>query len=374
MERAFFMGETRRSQLGNSLTIQWLGDIAPTAQYLDPANHGTLQANALLVSRLSPKADLRIGNWEAPLLGDQGLNPLKKVRLYTDSRTAEKVMPLELDVAILANNHAFDCLESGFDRTIDFLTARGISTIGAARSLEHAQRPLEIETPGGRVAILAYVDDDTNPCVPPEKGMFLNRLDPDRVISDVTRLSREGKIVLVHFHCGLDFTPIPAPHHRALSREAIRSGASVVICGHPHRIQAHESVDQGHVFYGLGNLIAGSIYPWPRFSQPTVVVECAISERRVVDVTLRHFVLADGVLLPDKRGRGPRVYRRGNLAIQASETDYLGRWKKALAWDAAVTRPLHFLVRNKNPVRLLAALEKRHFVELAQSLKRAAGR
>jgi hypothetical protein len=357
-----------------SIRIQWLGDIALTAQFLHPANHDLLEANcALLAQKLEP-ADLRIANWEAPLIGEDGVTQAKRMALYTDEETARKVLGLRLDVALLANNHAFDCFESGFRRTANFLQESGIQVVGAGLSPEKAAAPIALEVNGTPITLLAYVDEDTNPQVPPRRSMHLNTLSPERVVQDVNQWAREDRVVLVHFHMGHDFMPIPSPWQRRLAREVIEAGAKVVVCYHPHRIQGYEKHLTGHIFYSLGNALAGSIYPWPRFTEPTLAITCELTAREVTRVSVQPFLLRNGRLTVDSSNRVMRELQQRQKIYSATEVEYDRGWAKALAKDLFLTRPAHLLRRNRNPWRAFGSLRIRHIHEYARLLREIAKR
>lgn len=345
------------------LTVQWLGDIALTAQFMDPSSHSLINENVAYLRSTLPPADLKIANWEAPLIGSEGINPHKKIALHTDEQTASHVASLDLDIAIVANNHIFDCMESGFERTVSFLEAREIHWVGAGLTQIQAGLPLFIDMGGIRVAVLAYVDRDTNPQVPADQSMYVNWLEPERVTSQVRDLHEQGYTVLVSFHCGMDFVALPSPLHRAAARRTIEAGASLVVCYHPHRLQAHERWGEGCIFYGLGNLLAGNIYPWPRIAEPAVAITCRLDDRHVIDVDFRHFIFRNGRITPDLRKRGMRLYRRGNRKIAAPDEKYKRHFAKALAYELAFARPWHFIRRNRNPLKMLCSLEKRHVSE-----------
>jgi hypothetical protein len=223
-----------RMSPAEGLTVQWLGDIALTAQFLDPTHHALIRQNVRLLCSTLPPADLRIANWEAPLLGSEGISPHKKVALHTNEETASNAAPLGLDVVIIANNHIFDCLRSGFERTVSFLHSRSIRWVGADISETEAVRPLVLEVRGVSVALLAYVDADTNPQISPHGSMYVNWLEPDRVITEVRSKAREGLTVLVSFHCGMDFVALPSPAQspspadhrgRCISRDVLSSSS-----------------------------------------------------------------------------------------------------------------------------------------------------
>ncbi len=345
------------------ITVQWLGDIALTGQFVEPANHELLRSNVAYLARELHPCDLRIANWEAPIVGAEGVSPHKKVAVFTDEDTARQVRGIRLDAALIANNHIFDCLGSGFERTTAFLEGNGTSRVGAGIAADEAAQPLLMERNGYEVVLLAYVDEDTHPQVPENQSLHLNILEPERVLDEVRHWARANRTVLVHFHCGMDFLPVPTPRHRELAREAIKAGAAVVVCYHPHRLQGYERFGDGLILYGLGNLIAGSIYPWPEFTEPTAVVTCRVEGLRVVDLQLQYFIFRDGVLGPDRTGRGAKIHRRNNRRIALDEKRYVGDWSRSVAYDLFVTRPIHFIRRHKSPRKMLAALEMRQAAE-----------
>ncbi|MEW6530647.1 MAG: CapA family protein [Thermodesulfobacteriota bacterium] len=357
-----------------SIRIQWLGDIALTAQFLHPANHNLLEANCALLAKGLEPSDLRIANWEAPLIGEDGVTQAKRMALYTDEETARKVLGIKLDVAILANNHAFDCFESGFRRTANFLQQSGIRVVGAGLSPEEAAAPISLQVNGTPITLLAYVDEDTNPQVPPQTSMYLNMLHRDHVLRDVARWAREDRVVIVHFHMGHDFMPIPSPRQRRLARDVSEAGAKVVVCYHPHRIQGYEKHQNGHIIYSLGNALVGTIYPWPRITEPTLAITCELTGREVTRVSVQPFLLRNGRLRVDSGNRVVRELEQRQKIYSATEVDYDRIWAKALAKDLFLTRPVHFLRRNRNPWRAFGSLRTRHLHEYARLLREIAKR
>src|SRR6185436_15619028 len=99
--------------MNGEVTIQWLGDLSLNGPFCDPQHAEPLRENLKSIGVGLGPCDLRIANWESPLWGNGGINPLKVPRLATLPLTAKAVEPLHLDVALLANNHVYDCLEAG---------------------------------------------------------------------------------------------------------------------------------------------------------------------------------------------------------------------------------------------------------------------
>ena len=125
----------------DTVVLQFLGDISLNGLFCDPQYYEELTENMSKLSTELGICDLRLGNWEAPLWGGRGFNILKVPCVCTTEDTAKCVLPLNLDVALLASNHIYDCLENGFENTVRFLEMSGISHLGAGASQEQARKP-----------------------------------------------------------------------------------------------------------------------------------------------------------------------------------------------------------------------------------------
>jgi poly-gamma-glutamate capsule biosynthesis protein CapA/YwtB (metallophosphatase superfamily) len=358
----------------NEISIQLFGDLALTAGYMDPASREAISTNIAFIKDKLPEADLRIANWEAPIVTDQSPNPEKLLTIHTTPETAELARPLELDVALLANNHTFDFLEPGFMSTKGALEAMGLKTAGAGLTKSEADSPFIAQAQGQSPAILNYVDLGTNPGLPERLSPNLNLLDRDRALSDVETLVREGHSVIVCVHWGMDFISVPSPEHVRLARELIKAGAVIVAGHHAHCIQGYERVANGIVFYGLGNFLAGAIYPWPRFTEPAMAVTVKIRNHKVSGFEIHPFILRNEILYEDPSGRVESRLARLNRHFALSADRYRKKFHQDLAYNLAVVRPLHFLKRNRNPLKILGLLKKRHFSEYMEIIRRIASR
>jgi hypothetical protein len=300
------------------VTIQWLGDISLNGPFCDPQQALALRDNMQsIAARLGP-CDLRIANWESPLWGDGRMNELKVPRLATCREAARATEPLALDVALLGNNHVYDCLEAGFDNTVAVLTEMGVETLGAGRSEDEAARPLIVKRGTMRLGLLNYVGSETHPNLPAGAGVFLNWFDEERAVSEIAALARETDAVLVHLHWGADeFIRMPAVSQRRTARRLVDAGARIVVGGHAHVLQGHEAWKGGHVFHGIGNFIfcppPGSLqWPrqWPRYVREIGVASCRVTDGAVVDASVHPLVQEELELRWDDTPRRRRLERR----------------------------------------------------------------
>jgi poly-gamma-glutamate synthesis protein (capsule biosynthesis protein) len=346
------------------LTIQFLGDISLNREYTDSSLHDGLTAHAERLSKELDPVDLRIANWEAPIEGTEGFLESRGNILHTDEATVRAFRPFRLDVALLANNHAFDCLRTGLSRTIEYLESAGIAVVGAGNDELEASRPLFLESGGVPLAVLAYVDPSTFPEPSPEQRSLLNILDPDRVLEEVRACAATGRMVLVGLHWGMEYMPRPSPQQRAFARRVVDAGATVVACHHPHRLQGHEQWNRGHIFYSLGNFLFGSVYPghrWPGSCETTAAATCRIRDRAVTGVEMRPFRLRDLFLTRCDAGRFKSFEKRAARILALPEPRYEARWSKAKAFRHFVARPADFI--RINGWKSFGRLRRRHLTE-----------
>jgi len=326
--------------MSDDLVIQWLGDISLNGLFCDPQHALALRGNLQSVADGLGRCDLRIANWEAPLWGDGGVNERKVPRLATLPLAARAIEPLGLDVALLANNHVYDCLEVGFENTVAMFREMGVETLGAGRSEQEAAAPLILKRCGRRLGLLNYVGRETHPNLPTDAGVFLNWFDEERALAEIASLSANTDAILVHLHWGADeFIPMPAPEQRRRARRLIDAGARVVVAGHAHVLQGHEAWNGGHIFHGIGNFLFWPPSPlldyrgsWPRYVREVGVACCRLADDAVPrEVIVRHLVQEGLALRWDETPRRRRRERVLCGSLRLPEASFArARWIEAL--------------------------------------------
>lgn len=353
----------------NALIIQWVGDISFNHGLCNPQLHGQVRANLAHIAEGLGACDLRIGNWESPLWGDGGENLLKVPRLCTTAEAARCVLPLGLGVALMANNHAYDCLEQGFENTASFLDGAGIGRLGVGRTPDEAARPLIVERRGRRIGLLNYVAADTHPNLPPDARIHLNMLEDGRLLSDVEALAGVVEIVLVNLHWGVDMLGYPTPAQRRLAREAIARGATCVVGHHAHCIQGHESWQNGHIFYGLGNFLFDDVGgPWPQLSRRSAAATCVIGPRGVARAWMTH-VYQNGITLEfDSRPSRAREETRLNRPLLLPDDRYARFFRRAQRRDVLFNAPVRWMQSMGGPLSALQRVRWRHVARVLRAL------
>lgn len=350
----------------NDLIINMVGDISLNGIFCDPQQNEILSENMLDMSNWLGPCDLRIGNLESPLWGDGRVNISKAPRVATTELAARCLLPLKIDIAILANNHVFDCLGAGFHNTVEFLTVNNIGYLGAGFSPEEAARPIVLEKKGRKIGILAYVGPETNPNIPNNYGLFLNMFDEKNALKEIEYLSDRVDFVLVFLHWGsIELIQVPHVRHRSFARRAIDSGASVVVGGHQHCLQGHESWKSGHIFYDLGNyLFAPVTIPgketraWPRYARRGGVAVCRIQEGGIQYADIKCVFQKDLLLHPDDSPKCKSRLLRLSRMLRSSDPVLKRKWKRDVFIKRFIIAPL--IVIRQDGLKSLFRLRLRH--------------
>ncbi|MCZ7686145.1 MAG: CapA family protein [Sandaracinaceae bacterium] len=217
------------------------------------------------VTELVSSADVAIGNLEGPLYdgGDRPECTPSRIAEYYDGGTGPNCFAFRMperyssllartgfDVLSLANNHARDYGDAGFEATARVLEGVGITPTGALGSV--ASRSVG----DVRLAVLAFA---------PYEG--LNPMDPaDDVADRVRAAAASHDVVVVSFHGGAEG---PEARHvpraretfhgedrgdvRAFAHAAVDAGADVVFGHGPHVVRGLEAYRGRIIAYSLGN-------------------------------------------------------------------------------------------------------------------------
>lgn len=212
---------------------------------------------------------------------------------------------LAVVVGNVANNHARDAGQEGFDATARHLRAAGVFVTGA----DTLATPVILRD-SSRVAVIGF---HTSDAVTDARNLAAVR-------RHVARAVEEFGTVIVTVHIGAEgiaaqrtrdttelflASKIDRGNPVAFATAAFESGATLVVGHGPHVLRAAEWRDDRLVFYSLGNLATygpfNNVDPINRG-----VVACVdVSGRRVVGAELRPTVqLAPGLVIRDSTRRG----------------------------------------------------------------------
>ena len=237
--------------------------------------------------------DLTIINHECP--STEIVAPLDKRFVFRcDPDALDEARRAVVDVASLANNHAFDQGPQALLDSIRNLERADIVPIGAGASQEEADAPAYIDVKGwtiGLVAIGEVVDPDWQVAIGDEIGTSVGH-DFPRALEAIREAGANADLVIVVIHWGIELDTQPRSYQVDEAYRMIDAGADVILGHHAHRLQPMDTYRGKPIFYGLGNFV------WPSFSaegSATAVAEVVVrSDGTLCGRLLHATIVSDG--------------------------------------------------------------------------------
>jgi poly-gamma-glutamate synthesis protein (capsule biosynthesis protein) len=265
------------------------GDIIPArCVYAQQLAYQDFHHAFLATADVLRAADITVGSLDASLSdAGQPIGCTPTFSLLAPARSIEGLTFAGFDVLTVASNHARDCGASpcgdqAFLETLANLETAGIAAVGGGRNLAEARSGRVLTVNGVRFAFLGYDDIGSSDYGATEDSPGTAPLAFGPLGEDVARARLEADVVIVLNHWGTEYTPVPTERQRALAREAVGAGATLVIGNHPHAVQAVEFLEGGFVSYALGNFVFDQ--DWSLETQQGVVLEAVFHGARLVSV------------------------------------------------------------------------------------------
>lgn len=253
------MSKEKSEKTSQPVRVSFLGDISLNDDYIKMYKSGERPFDEIQ-SCLTGK-DLIIGNLECMASGNGGENELKRPRLTTTTETLNYLDDINVSLITLAQNHVYDHLLDGFLATRRRLEDLGIQYMGAGLDPEISKEPKILSKRGVTVGFLNYVTEDTNPNLPENAEICLNRFDEERIVREIHALKKETDQVVLLLHWGglVEDGFYPHPEQQKMARRFIDEGADLIIGHHPHTLQPMEEYKGKSIFYSLGNFCFSNI-------------------------------------------------------------------------------------------------------------------
>jgi poly-gamma-glutamate capsule biosynthesis protein CapA/YwtB (metallophosphatase superfamily) len=197
--------------------------------------------------------DLSLVNLECPLSTRRAPIAKSGPNLIAHPTTVNALTAAKVDIALMANNHILDHGRPALEDTIKTLDEHGIRHVGAGLTLDEANLPLFVERGGVRIGVLAFAENEFGNASDLSPGSA--PLDPLGNCSLISRARQECDALIVSVHGGNEYNPIPSPRMVRTYRAFADSGATAVVCGHPHTPQGYEWHNGTPIVYCPGNLV-----------------------------------------------------------------------------------------------------------------------
>lgn len=183
------------------------------------------------------------------------------------------------DMLLTANNHSYDTLMTGIDRTLDKTREAGLDTLGTRLSGEENRYSI-VEVGGIRLGLVCYTytmttDGQGRPSLnnnapvenPEQINWFsyrnLNKFytQMEQILADMEAEGAEATVLFLHW--GTEYELVENETQRTMAQKLCDLGIDVIIGGHPHVVQPMDllesSLDPEHktvCIYSLGNAVS----------------------------------------------------------------------------------------------------------------------
>jgi len=204
------------------------------------------------------RGDYLVGNAEGPITRHRAkFHPEQYWSYRARIATAPAIGQAGFNAMSLSNNHCYDRGPEGLLDCIDNLTAAGVTPFGAGSEAD-AARPLLIDTPHGRIGVVAlgeqwYFNTTATATAPGTIVMSEDSIAHGKALA----MAAGARWVIAYVHWGLNYEPVTDQQRHAAALLA-RAGYDLVIGTGSHTVQPVEIIDGTPVLYSLGNLTFGT--------------------------------------------------------------------------------------------------------------------
>ncbi len=195
-------------------------------------------------------ADFRVANLEGTITENPSIarRDNKILRFTFEPWVAESVLRLlDLDAVSLANNHALDFGEFGYDETVERIQALGIGAFG---------QPFN---DAGKLSASTTIMDK-NFCFIGYHSLF--DADTASALAEIARLRPQCWRLVVLPHWGEEYKTVANAAQEEAAHAFLDAGADLVIGAHPHVVQNVETHKGKAIFYSLGNFMFDQNFSW----------------------------------------------------------------------------------------------------------------
>lgn len=201
------------------------------------------------------KSDYIIPNLECPLGDKEKFSPIKKAgpNLICDENNVSFLKAMNTYAVTLANNHIGDYGTEALKNTLRRLEENNIKYAGAGRDISEAYNAFYIEKDGIKASVLSVCENEFGIATETKAGTA--GYNPRRLMNKIKSEKEISDFVIVVFHGGNEFNPLPSPDTCERYRFVCDMGADAVIAGHTHCPQGYETYNGKPIVYSMGNFL-----------------------------------------------------------------------------------------------------------------------
>lgn len=272
------------------LKVLFVGDIMLDRNVAREGKSVGAPAMLAGVQDLFDSTDLVVGNLEGTITTNESIAQRDHtvLRFTFDPTFAEAILKGRFDAVSLANNHALDFGEFGYDDTTRYLSQHGVKFFGQPYN-DAYHLSTSIEVGNMRVCLVGY------------HSLFKSSY--TMVVEEIRKVRSTCTKVVVMPHWGDEYEEKSNDAQKEAAHAFIDAGADLIVGSHPHVVQEVEIYEGKPVFYSLGNFMFDQNFSWETRHGLAVVVGFKENETsfKLIPVAIANGVVT--VAEGDDRGR-----------------------------------------------------------------------
>lgn len=230
------------------------------------------------------RADIAIVNLESPFTYSKNhLVNTGSFSFNADPKAVDGLRFAGIDLVALANNHFGNQGKKGMSDTFSVLQESGVAFVGGGKNIEEAHQPAIIEKNGIVFSFLNYgYPEDLYVAGTSTPGIAA--MDIERMKTDVAASKKISDVTIVIMHAGIEYVSSPNRQQTEFARQAIDSGADLVVGHHPHWVQTTEIYQGKPILYSLGNLVFDQM--WSTETRQGALAEVSFRSKEIRSIKI----------------------------------------------------------------------------------------
>jgi poly-gamma-glutamate synthesis protein (capsule biosynthesis protein) len=253
----FYFNQPYEDLNSSKISILFLGDFMIGDSYEGPSSKPFESIKSIFEN----KSDIII-NLETAVTDRNDTPYLDKSYIYKiNNSVLLELKKWNVTMVNLANNHALDYGDKGFEDTIFYLSKMNLSYFGAGQNITQARSGIISDySHNTKIGFLGYFEyrslydleyhfyaKNDKPGVAP--------LNNENLKNDIIQMKKKSDIVIVSLHIGNNYNTNISKSHQNFCRYAIDAGADAVVCHSAHIVLPIEIYKGKPIFYSIGNSI-----------------------------------------------------------------------------------------------------------------------
>jgi len=233
-----FAGDSYGEGLSGDVTAAMIGRLRPMAPVLSAADLAVLNLETAITERGEPVP--------------------KSFTFRAPASILDGIASSGVDAVSVANNHGMDYGEVGLMDSLDARIDSPIPVVGVGIDEAEALSPARFTVEGTSVAVIGatqVLDDSVleSWTATPDHAGLASAKRVEELEEAVEEARADADVVIVFLHWGIETETCPSETQTDLADTLAAAGATAVVGGHAHRLQAGGFLGSTYVHYGLGN-------------------------------------------------------------------------------------------------------------------------